>query len=123
LAVSYWPLIKEAQLQSQASESGICDGESDIGTGFAPSTSLFLSQYHSINASHSFIHSFVTDTSYTVILMVGPLFKILDYSFYLYVYTHTHTKLCTFHLNLADLPENGNQVRTCWMVKIYSCDL
>jgi len=54
--LSDWPLTMEAQVQSQASESEICDGESATGTGFAPSTSLFFCQYHSTNASHSFIH-------------------------------------------------------------------
>jgi len=64
--------------------------------------------------------------------MVGPLFKDfrlqLFIVYYITVYftctsTPTHTKLGTFHLNLADLPENGNQVKTCWMVIKYSCDL
>ena len=50
-------LITEAQVQSQASESGICDGESGTGTGFAPSISCFLCQFiQPMPHTHSFIH-------------------------------------------------------------------
>jgi hypothetical protein len=77
------------------------------------------------------IHPFATDTSYTVILMVGSLLKrfwitafnsVLHYCIF-YWYFYTHMKLGTFHSHLTDLLENGNQARTCWMVIKYSCDL
>jgi len=40
-AVSCQPLMREAQFQSQTNLCGIYGGESDIGTGFSPSSSVF----------------------------------------------------------------------------------
>jgi hypothetical protein len=47
-AVSLQRLIAEIRVRLQASPYGILDGQSDTGTGFSRSTSLYLSHYHSI---------------------------------------------------------------------------
>ena len=49
-AVSRQPLTAEVWVRFQCSSSG---GQSDTRSGFPPSTSIFLSQYHSANAPHS----------------------------------------------------------------------
>jgi hypothetical protein len=49
-AVSRRPLTAEARVRSRASLCGICDGQSDTGTGFSPSTSVFPCQFHSTGA-------------------------------------------------------------------------
>jgi hypothetical protein len=45
-AVSRRPLTAEARV----SPRGICGGQSGIGTGFSPSTSVFPCQFHSTGA-------------------------------------------------------------------------
>jgi len=50
-AVRYWPGIVESHIPSQASLFGICDEQIGTGTGFYPSVSVFLSQYHTIKCS------------------------------------------------------------------------
>jgi hypothetical protein len=46
-AVSPRPLTEEARVRSRVSPCGICCGRSGTGTGFSPSTSVFLCQFHS----------------------------------------------------------------------------
>jgi hypothetical protein len=43
-AVSRRPLTAEARVRSRVSPCGICGGQSGIGTGFSPSTSVFPCQ-------------------------------------------------------------------------------
>jgi hypothetical protein len=45
-AVSRRPPTAEAQVRSRVSPCGICGGQSDSGTGFSPSTSVFPCQFH-----------------------------------------------------------------------------
>jgi hypothetical protein len=47
LAVSYWPVSAEAQVQTKASECGICGGLSGLGAGLSVSTSFLPSHCHS----------------------------------------------------------------------------
>jgi hypothetical protein len=49
-AVSRRPLTAEARVRSRVSLCGICGGQSDTGTGFSPSTSVFPSQFYSTGA-------------------------------------------------------------------------
>jgi hypothetical protein len=49
-AVSRWPLTAEARVWTRVSLCGICGGQSDIGTGFSPITSVFPCQFHSTDA-------------------------------------------------------------------------
>jgi hypothetical protein len=46
--VSRRRLTAEAQVRAQVSACEICGGQSGNGSGFAPSSSRFLCQYHSI---------------------------------------------------------------------------
>jgi hypothetical protein len=48
--VSRRPLTSEARVRSRVSQCGICGGQSGIGTGFRPSTSVFPCQFHSTGA-------------------------------------------------------------------------
>ena len=52
-AVNYRPLTAESQVRTRAVPCEVCGGQSGTGTGFPPSTSRFLSQYHSTNAHYS----------------------------------------------------------------------
>jgi len=52
-AVSGWPVILKAQVQSQASQGEIGGGQSDTGTGLALSTSVFLCVYYFTKAPFS----------------------------------------------------------------------
>jgi hypothetical protein len=52
-AVSHRSVTAEAQVRLQFSQCEIRGGQSDTGTRFFPSTSVFLRQYHSTNASCS----------------------------------------------------------------------
>lgn len=52
-AVSHQSLTAEARIQSQVSPSEICGEQSATATGFSPSASVFLCQYHPTNASYS----------------------------------------------------------------------
>jgi hypothetical protein len=49
-AVTRRPLTAEARVRSRVSPCGICSGQSGIGTGFSPSTSVFPCQFHSTGA-------------------------------------------------------------------------
>jgi hypothetical protein len=49
-AVSRRPPTTEARVRSRVSLCGICGGQSGTGTGFSPSTSVFLCQFHSTGA-------------------------------------------------------------------------
>jgi hypothetical protein len=40
-AVSRRPLTAEARIRTRVNPCGICDGQSGIGTGFSPSSSVF----------------------------------------------------------------------------------
>ena len=52
-AVNRRPLIADARVRSQASPCEICGRQSGTVTSFSPSTSVFLSQYHSTHAPHT----------------------------------------------------------------------
>jgi hypothetical protein len=45
--VSRRPLTTEARVHARVNPCGICDGQSGTGTGFSPSSSVFLYQYNS----------------------------------------------------------------------------
>jgi len=62
--VSHRPLSAESRVQYQASPCEICVGQSGTETGFFPSTSVFLCQYHSSN-DHADIHLHVALTRKT----------------------------------------------------------
>jgi hypothetical protein len=49
-AVSYRPFTVQARVRSQVSPFGICGGRIGTGTGFSPSTLVFLCQFHSTGA-------------------------------------------------------------------------
>jgi len=50
-ALSRRPATAEARVQSQASPREICGARSGTGIRFSPSTSVFLCQYNSANAT------------------------------------------------------------------------
>jgi len=53
-AVSRRPLTAESRFRSQASLCETCSAQSDSGTGFSPSTSIFSCQCNSTYAPYSF---------------------------------------------------------------------
>jgi len=55
-AVSCRLLTTEARVRSQASVSGICDEQSDSGTGFSKIILVSPCQYYFTSAQRSFIH-------------------------------------------------------------------
>ena len=50
-AVRRRPVTAEAQVRSRVGPCGICGGQSDTGTGFSPSTSVFPCQFYSTGAT------------------------------------------------------------------------
>jgi hypothetical protein len=54
-AVSRQPLTAEARVRARVNLCGICGGQSGTGTGFSPSSSVFLCQYHSTVALQTHI--------------------------------------------------------------------
>jgi hypothetical protein len=46
-AVSRRSLTAEARVRTRVNPCGICGGQNGTGTGFSPSSSVFLCQYHS----------------------------------------------------------------------------
>jgi hypothetical protein len=52
-AVSCRPFTMEAQVRARFNPCGICDVQSETGTGFSLSSSVFLCQYHSTMAVHA----------------------------------------------------------------------
>jgi hypothetical protein len=54
-AVSRRPLTAEARVRGRLDPCGICGGQSGIGTGFSPSSSVFSCHYHSTIAPYSSI--------------------------------------------------------------------
>jgi hypothetical protein len=54
-AVSRRPLASEARVCSRVSPCGTCDEQSGTSTGFSPSSSVFLRQYHSTVTPHTYI--------------------------------------------------------------------
>jgi hypothetical protein len=53
--VSLRPLTADARVRAPVNACGICGGQSDTGTGFSPSTSVFPCQYHSTVALQTHI--------------------------------------------------------------------
>jgi len=51
-AVSSQPLTMEAQVHSQASQNGICGGQSGSGTGFFPVSMILSVLYTHISSQH-----------------------------------------------------------------------
>jgi hypothetical protein len=49
-AISSRPPTADARVRFRVSPCGICGGQSGIGTGFSPSTSVFHCQFHSTDA-------------------------------------------------------------------------
>jgi hypothetical protein len=54
-AVNHWPLTVEAWVHARVSPCGIFGGQSGTETGFSPSSSGFLCNYHSTTDPHSYI--------------------------------------------------------------------
>jgi hypothetical protein len=59
----------EARLRSKVSPCGICDVQSCTGTGFSPSTSVFLCQFHSTGAP------LLRNGQKTIIIFIIGLYK------------------------------------------------
>jgi hypothetical protein len=57
-AVSRWRVTAEERVRSQLSPFEIRSGETDTGTGFCPSTSVFPRHYHSSNAACSSLFTY-----------------------------------------------------------------
>jgi hypothetical protein len=55
--VNCWLLTAEARVHSQASQCGICYGQSGIGTDFSPSPLVSTFQYYSSAAVYSLIYN------------------------------------------------------------------
>jgi hypothetical protein len=54
-AVSRGSLTTETQGRARVGSCGICDGQSGTATGFPPSSSVLLCQYHSIVTSYPYV--------------------------------------------------------------------
>jgi hypothetical protein len=54
-AVNLQPFTMEARVHTWVSQCGICGGQSDTGTGFHMSYSVFSCQYHSTMVLHAHI--------------------------------------------------------------------
>jgi hypothetical protein len=48
-------MYAEVRVRVRVSLCEICDGQSDTGTGFSPSSSIFLCQYHPSVAACSYV--------------------------------------------------------------------
>ena len=55
-AVNRRPVTVEVQDRFQTNSSEICGGQSDNGTDFLASTSVFLRHYHSTSAPYSLLY-------------------------------------------------------------------
>jgi len=55
-ALSRWPFIMEAGVQSHANPCGTCSRQTIAGRGFSLGTSVFPCQNHSTSTPNSFIH-------------------------------------------------------------------
>jgi hypothetical protein len=54
-AISRRPLTAEVRVRGQVSPFGICGGQSGTGTGFCPSSSVFVCLYYSTMALHAHV--------------------------------------------------------------------
>jgi hypothetical protein len=55
-AVSRWLFTAETWVRSQGSPCGIYGGQNNTGTGFPPSPSVYLCQYHSTDVPYSLMY-------------------------------------------------------------------
>jgi hypothetical protein len=54
-AVCRRPLTAETQVRARVSPCGICGGQSGTGTAFSSSSYVFLCQFHSTVALHTYV--------------------------------------------------------------------